>query len=35
LQGRHDEAVKWLEKALAANPQARWIYRQRAMARSW
>jgi adenylate cyclase len=28
LQGRHDEAVKWLEKALAANPQARWIYRQ-------
>jgi tetratricopeptide (TPR) repeat protein len=28
LQGRHDEAIKWLEKALAANPQARWIYRQ-------
>jgi len=28
LQGRHDEAVKWLEKALAANPEARWIYRQ-------
>jgi adenylate cyclase len=28
LQGRHDEAVKWLEKALTANPQARWIYRQ-------
>jgi adenylate cyclase len=28
LQGRHDEAIRWLEKALAANPQARWIYRQ-------
>jgi adenylate cyclase len=28
LQGRHDEAIKWLEKALAANPQAQWIYRQ-------
>jgi len=28
LQGRHDEAIKWLEKALTANPQARWIYRQ-------
>ena len=28
LQGRHDDAIKWLEKALAANPQARWIYRQ-------
>jgi len=27
LQGRHDESVKWLEKALAANPEARWIYR--------
>lgn len=27
LQGRHDEAVHWLEKALAANPEARWIYR--------
>jgi adenylate cyclase len=28
LQGRHAEAIKWLEKALAANPEARWIYRQ-------
>jgi adenylate cyclase len=27
LQGRYDEAIKWLEKALAANPAARWIYR--------
>jgi adenylate cyclase len=27
LLGRYDESVKWLEKALAANPQARWIYR--------
>ena len=27
LQDRHDESVKWLEKALAANPEARWIYR--------
>ena len=28
LQGRNDDAVKWLEKALAANPDARWAYRQ-------
>lgn len=27
LQGRCDESVRWLEKALAANPEARWIYR--------
>ena len=27
LQGRHDESIRWLEKALAANPEARWIYR--------
>ena len=28
LQDRNDDAVKWLEKALAANPDARWVYRQ-------
>lgn len=25
---RHSEAIEWMEKALAANPNARWIYRQ-------
>jgi adenylate cyclase len=28
LQGRNDDSVKWLEKAVAANPDARWVYRQ-------
>jgi adenylate cyclase len=28
LEGRHDDAVRWLEKALSANPNARWVYRQ-------
>lgn len=28
LDARHDEAIRWMEKALAANPTARWIYRQ-------
>ena len=28
LEGRHDDSVTWQEKALAANPDARWIYRQ-------
>jgi adenylate cyclase len=28
LQDRNDDAVRWLEKALAANPDARWAYRQ-------
>jgi adenylate cyclase len=28
LEGRHDGSVTWQEKALAANPEARWIYRQ-------
>ena len=28
IEARHDEAIDWMEKALAANPNARWIYRQ-------
>ena len=28
IEARHDEAIGWMEKALAANPSARWIYRQ-------
>lgn len=28
IQANSDEAIVWMEKALAANPNARWIYRQ-------
>ena len=28
IEARHDEAIDWMEKALSANPSARWIYRQ-------
>ncbi|MEZ5817693.1 MAG: winged helix-turn-helix domain-containing protein [Hyphomicrobiaceae bacterium] len=28
LLAHHGEAIKWMEKALASNPNARWIYRQ-------
>ena len=28
LDARHDEAIRWMEKAVAANPSARWIHRQ-------
>jgi adenylate cyclase len=28
ILARHGEAIEWMEKALAANPNARWIYRQ-------
>lgn len=28
LSAHHGEAIKWMEKALASNPSARWIYRQ-------
>jgi adenylate cyclase len=28
LLARHGKAIEWMEKALAANPNARWIYRQ-------
>ena len=28
IEARPDEAIDWMEKALAANPSARWIYRQ-------
>ena len=28
IEARHDEAIDWMEKAIAANPNARWIYRQ-------
>lgn len=28
ILSRHGEAIEWMEKALAANPNARWIYRQ-------
>ena len=28
IQAQHDEAIEWMEKAIVANPNARWIYRQ-------
>ena len=28
IEARHDEAIDWMEKAIAAHPSARWIYRQ-------
>jgi adenylate cyclase len=28
LDSRFDDAIHWMEKALAANPDARWVYRQ-------
>jgi adenylate cyclase len=28
LEQRNDDAIRWMEKALAAHPGARWIYRQ-------
>ena len=28
IEQRHDQAIDWMEKALATNPSARWIYRQ-------
>ncbi|MFM9938635.1 MAG: winged helix-turn-helix domain-containing tetratricopeptide repeat protein [Hyphomicrobiaceae bacterium] len=28
IEARYDEAVEWMERALAGNPNARWIYRQ-------
>ena len=28
ILAQHGEAIEWMEKALASNPNARWIYRQ-------
>jgi tetratricopeptide (TPR) repeat protein len=28
LEGRSDDAIRWMEKATAASPGARWIWRQ-------